>query len=610
MTMLKLADRQRTAYVISLAAAAPPPEKTAARELAAHLRQICGARFRIVTPAQARGRPCLAVGPGAARRAGLPAAALRGLGNEGILIRTLGRKLVLTGGPRAARGTLYAVHTFLEESLGCRWWTPGATFIPRSAKLELPPFNKRIVPVLEYRETFLRDALEARWSVRNKVNALNAVPNITKEWGGRVIYQPGHTFHALVPPAQHFAAHPEWYAEIGGQRSAKGQLCLTNRELAAFVTERIRQQLRKMPAGAIVSVAQDDNSAYCRCAACRALDRKEGSPAGALLRFVNRVAAGIEKEFPRSAINTFAYLYTRRPPRRAKARRNVVVQLCSYECDFLHPLGHPNNAPFRADLRKWARACKRLFIWDYAANFAHYLQPHPSWYVMGDNIRFFIRHHVKGIFNEGNYQSPGGELAPLRAWVLAKLMWDPARNNAELVGEFLAGYYGPAGRHLEAYLRGIHAAALAADDFPGSLAIRRLFAHHPRYARARRRGLYLDLGIAADAPHLAPAVMLQAWPHLLAAQNAVRGDAVLRARVELAGMPLLYAALIRWPDLVKQARKTGQDWPLPATREKAYRTFAALYHQHGITHLGEGKPHTRGLAWLRKVLRGKAAWSW
>ena len=30
-----------------------------------------------------------------------------------------------------------------------------------------------------------------------------------------------HTFYPLVPPAKYFAAHPEWYSEIRGKRTAE-----------------------------------------------------------------------------------------------------------------------------------------------------------------------------------------------------------------------------------------------------------------------------------------------------------------------------------------------------------------------------------------------------
>lgn len=607
--MTTLADGRKTEYVILLDRNASAPERNAAGELSYHLNQISGARFRVVGPSQAAQRPCLAVGAGAAIRVGLPARELRGLGDEGILLRTRGKHLILTGGPGAPRGALYAVYTFLEEQLGCRWWTPQVASIPRRERIEIGEIHKRVIPVLEYRETLLRDAMEAQWSIRNKVNALNAYPNITEEWGGRILYMPGHTFRALVPLEPNFREHPEWYAEVDGKRTDKGQLCLTNRALAVFVAQRVREQLRRLPRGVIVSVAQDDNINYCRCPRCRASDRANGGPSGTLLRFVNKIADGIADEFPQSAINTFAYTYTRKPPTNIKARPNVVIQLCSYECDFLHPLTHPNNTPFKRDIQGWGRVSRRLYIWDYLTNFAHYVQPYPNWFLLCENIRFYLANGVKGIFNEGNYQSVGGEMSELRAWVLAKLMWDPSLDTAALVREFLEGYYGPAGETIGRYLRRVHEAGLASEDYPGSLSMRRLL-NKPAYRRFKRRGLYLDLGSPPDAPHLAPDVVLDAIRIFCEARQRVAGQPELIRRVERARLPILYVALIRWDELRAHARKRGQKWLLPSSRDQVMRHFAREFRNNGMTHLGEGAADKRGLKWLRRVLAGKEPWSW
>jgi hypothetical protein len=43
-------------------------------------------------------------------------AEIAALGQEGILIRSLGRNLVLTGARSARRGTLYAGYAFLEDA--------------------------------------------------------------------------------------------------------------------------------------------------------------------------------------------------------------------------------------------------------------------------------------------------------------------------------------------------------------------------------------------------------------------------------------------------------------------------------------------------------------
>ncbi|MHC4170584.1 MAG: DUF4838 domain-containing protein, partial [Planctomycetota bacterium] len=111
--------------------------------------------------------------------------------------------------------------------------------------------------------------------------------------------------------------------------------------------------------------------------------------------------------------------------------------------------------------------CDRLYIWDYTTNFRHHIMPHPNLRVLGPNVKFFVDHNVKGIFEQGAYTTNGAEMAELRAWVLAKLLWNASRNGQDLIDEFIAGYYGPAGPHIKDYLRVTHDAVEASEDWLG-----------------------------------------------------------------------------------------------------------------------------------------------
>src|SRR6185295_3628352 len=124
-----------------------------------------------------------------------------------------------------------------------------------------------------------------------------------------------------IPPDKYFEPHPDWFSEIGGQRKADGgQLCLTSEPMRRELVKNLTDRLRANPAATIASVSQNDWQGNCQCDRCREIDRQEGSPAGSLLRFVNAVAAEIEPDFPRVAIDTLAYQYTRKPPAHTRPR--------------------------------------------------------------------------------------------------------------------------------------------------------------------------------------------------------------------------------------------------------------------------------------------------
>ena len=79
-----------------------------------------------------------------------------------------------------------------------------------------------------------------------------------------------------------------------------------------------------------------------------------------------------------------------------------------------------------------------LYVWDYTTDFGHYQQPFPNFDSLQSNVRFFVKHGVKSLFEQGNYSGGGGgEMEPLRAYVLAKLLWNPDTDVQKHIHEFV-----------------------------------------------------------------------------------------------------------------------------------------------------------------------------
>lgn len=547
-----------TAKAVIVVAGTDTAEHHAAAELAGILEQITGAKFEIKQP-PVKGKFRILVGPEAARlaQAGFSTA---GLGAEGIVIRSVGNDLILAGG--TPRGTLYAVYTFLEETLGCRWWSSKVSTIPHKHTVVVANLETRYVPALEYREPYWYDAFDTNWAVRNKVNGQR--PALEAKHGGKHIYEGFvHTFNRLIPPETYFKDHPEWFSEIKGKRTAeRAQLCLTNEPMYHELLKNLKTQLRNNPEATIASVSQNDWHGNCQCSQCAAIDKEEGSPAGLMLRFVNRVAEDIEDDFPHVAISTLAYQYTRKPPKITQPRDNVIVRLCSIECSFSKPLSDERNQAFRDDIVGWAKRCDRLYIWDYTTNFRHHIMPHPNLRVLAPNIKFFVEHSVKGIFEQGAYTTNGAEMAELRAWVLAQLLWDPSRDGPALINEFLDGYYGPAGPHIREYLQTTHDAVEASGDWLGC------------FSKDTTKFLSFE-------------VLDKSWTDLKAAESAVMDNPELRFRVQVAQLPVLYTFMIHWKTMRETAKRSGSAWPMPDSIEAAHEHFMKVARRNKITRLDE-----------------------
>jgi hypothetical protein len=386
-------------YTIRLAANASTEETYAATQLQTWGSVVAGTQLPIaVVPSdgtQQRLRagvaPSLWVGYGAASTLGsshgVPPTSLQGLGLEGSLVLAIGPtgspSFVISGGPSAPRGAIYGATRFCELVLGWRFLAPNVTvnavhangsnpsLVSAAADTRLRDLEAAtFVPPLE-----MRDINNAQsegpgnepWSVAVGDNG-QEFGDTEKKVGGGVLYAspPGavHTSFTLVPPSDFAKEHPEWY---GGSQ----QLCWLAPGLKEFLAKRVPEILRGQPNASIISVSQNDNQDYCKTGPDLQAMQDEGSPAAPMLRAINYIADSIRAEFPTVAIDTLAYQYTRPAPNKTRPRPNVIVRLCSIECNFLRPLTHSSNAAFATDITNWNRISDRLYIWDYAVDFSH-----------------------------------------------------------------------------------------------------------------------------------------------------------------------------------------------------------------------------------------------
>jgi hypothetical protein len=391
-------------------------------------------------------------------------------GGEGYWAEVSEKGTVIESG--SVRGAVYVAYAFLE-SLGCRFLAEDCEIIPCAEHIELPIHSFAGTPAFDYRDVYWRGALDGRFALKMRLNSARA--DIPPDWGGRVMfYNYSHTFEQLVPPEEFFDTHPEYFSMINGVRKReKSQLCLTNPDVLRIVTERVLCWMREHKECTIFSVAMNDWYSPCECPACKALDEREGSSAGTMIAFVNAVADAVQDEFPQNFIHTFAYLYCRKAPKTIRPRQNVIVRLCSIECCFSHPMAKcgyavehidvettsvrkfaPAKNPFRQDLAGWAEACDNLYIWDYTTNFCNYLLPFPNLHVLQPNLQLFRDHHVRGVFEQGNYaMGKASAFAPLKIYLLSRLLWNPDEDVDALISRFVRGYYGePASSALMKYL--------------------------------------------------------------------------------------------------------------------------------------------------------------
>ena len=548
-----LAERGKSRYRIVVADNAVPSERYAAEELQRYLERLSGAKLPIVSDAESIQSREILLGDNAHLRKLKPDIDFNRLGTDGFTLRTDGNRLIIAGG--RPRGTLYGVYALLEDKLGVRWFTPEFEVVPKLPRVSLPRLNETQIPMLEYREVYWTEMMrDADFAARHRLNGNHY--RLTEKHGGRAaVYFPFvHSLDMLVPRGL-YQEHPEYFPLIDGKRKdGYVQRCLSNPDVLRIAKGRVRQWLEEHPEATIISVSQNDTFNYCQCDQCKTLDDTEGSPAASLLRFVNAIAEDVERDYPNVRIDTLAYQYTRKPPKTIRPRPNVIVRLCSIECCFAHPLercSSPEDQRFRDDIIAWQPVASLLYVWDYTPNFANYQQPFPNFDALQPNVQFFVQHGVKGLFEQGNYSSGGfGEMGPLRAYVLAKLLWNPQTDAQKHIDEFLNAYYGKAGNNVRAYLE---------------------LLHRP----AREKGYHAHIYDPPTAPYLNDEIINGAEKLFDEAERLADDDAT-RFRVRVARLPIWYVQLAT-------NRVTGD------ARTSLLNRFLSVARKAGITSISESR---------------------
>ena len=360
--------------------------------------------------------------------------------------------MTIVGGD--GHGVLYGVYKFLEEYAGVRYFMPSLEKIYEGDVVLKDGNLLSYTPYFESRRLNWNCVnTSAMWCTKQGVNGHDGILTSDK-FGGKEEFATGLFVHTIGK-----------LSETGGGTSKNP--CLSDPDIFETVIKNLRATLEKDPDATIVSVSQNDTEERCTCNACVAVETEEGSPAGLVLRFVNAVAENLEEDYPDLVIETLAYGYTQPAPKITTPRHNVCVRVCSIRCCFMHPLTEcpdalgPNGIQwtrtkaFLRDLEAWGKICNRIYIWDYTTNFRYYIPTYANFGALRENMQFYHQNGARGMFCQGNSQSVSGEFGELRAYLLAKLMWNPYMTEEEYyrhMDEFLEAYYGEGWTYIRKYI--------------------------------------------------------------------------------------------------------------------------------------------------------------
>lgn len=565
---LELARDHATRYRIAVAPRANAVERRAAALLQSYLKRVTGAEFPLDSSGAGADPHAIWIASAAGGRHCPIQVRWDRLEEDGFLIESSGDRIVIAGG--RDKGVIYGICSFLESSLGCRKYSPAVEAVPVRGTVVLGPLRDEQVPVIRFRDASRYDPAYMEWQKLDNHDHL---------FGMYV-----HTFHRLVPPETHFARHPEYYSLLPGGRVPDAQLCLSQPGVLRVVVEELERAMMRRPEARTWSVSQNDTYSPCGCEACRRVDSAEGSPSGSLLAFVNRVA----QRFPEKIISTLAYQYSRSAPAHIVPEKNVSIMLCSIECNRSRPIAtDPSSASFRKDVEDWTRLTDNIYLWDYVVQFRNLVSPFPNLRVLQPNIRYFARHGIRAIFEQGVTQAPN-EFKELRGYLIAKLLWNPDVNIDSVMNDFLAGFYGAAAPQLRRYIDAMHDALESSGED------------------------LLIYGYPAPSKdgYLSAANMLRYAALFDSAEAAVAGDPLLLDRVREARLPLQFAELEQAKILGTGSRGFFESdgsggWRVRHAMRSLLETFIARCALYGVGALDEsGYTPAQYMATTRAFLDG------
>ena len=543
---LTLAANRQARYHVHVGTGADLITLNAAAELARTMQRISGADFLPLSNDDSPlAGPLLIVGRHNALVAKLyPDLPYDALGPDGFVIRNIGPHIIIAGA--TPRGTMYGVNWFLDRKLGVKWLSPTYTYLPSTPTLTVAPLDERQVPRFAYREVLSAEGQNKPYRAHNLLNGESHGPSFSPSppeidsWDRSWMAKGGEaTFFQLLPPQQYGKSHPDWYAG--------GQVAMMNPEVRRVMAEAVIARLRRLPDYKRVWFdLHDMDWGWDMDAASRAFaDRHGGQPSAPRLDMVIDIANRVRAVLPDAKFAFNAYHWSFTPPQGMTVPDYVMVFPMTIQVDYSTPLNEGRNVQLGRDLAGWNALAKHVLVWDHITNFSGFIQPTPNIYPIGRSLQWLATlGNVEGYFAEGSWDTPGAEFASLRAWMIARLLWNPKEDVNALVGEFCRFYYGAAGPAVHRYIDLMHAALGKSGEMLGEK------------TQVDLAMLNLDFVRAADAL-------------FDEATAAVAGDAERSAHVREARLPVDYVALVRRREYADEAARRHVRWEADPARRLA-----------------------------------------
>ena len=400
--------------------------------------------------------------------------------------------------------TWFGVAHFLEKHCGVRWFWPGeeGVYYEETDDLSVGDMDEVNAPRVIMRE--IRSLWQGTWILRgfpkelltevnyndplmHKVDYGKPAPMVRdyRIWERRMrlgvggVIKASHADGAII--REYYKTRPDFFAmNVDGKRPSPDEepdpnlkLCVSKEELAQIQIERGRKLFQAKRSHSVEVITFDvgfqDSGGWCWCEECKALDPPEQSKrwypvaykkgktviqkkirhaylSDRYVTYWNRIAKGLEKEFPDKLIGGLIYGAVGPPPVKARAHPNIIVPYTgASSLRQYNPL-----SGVKRSLDGWFKAGLRNFYWRPNLMFFDYFGL-PFYYAEdgGELVKYLVQNGAKGFDFDTwmNHFATDG----VNIHVILRLMWNPDLDVKALIQEYCDKCYGRGGKHVHDY---------------------------------------------------------------------------------------------------------------------------------------------------------------
>lgn len=426
---------------VYLSSHAAPDTRRAAEDLARVLSLASGKHTEVRVEPLVSGTRGIYVGR--TRRAGVLRARLPLPDRDTVLMHVDAESLLLLGSDDA--GHALAVYRFIQREQAAYWLMPGrlGEVIPRRAQWVVQGDGFCETPAFLSREYHIPQPTpeERRWLECNLM---------------RPRWEFNHNTYRLLS-ASDYEGNPEWFPVIAGTpyrpsgpRDHNWQPNLLSESFRERSAQRAREHFWRHPDAPSFSIGIMDSTNFGESAAYEALLQGAGSFRGRpdysplVFDYSRAVAERLYRTNPGRLLGCLAYLWWEQPPP-FPLPRNLVPYIATDRSQWYDPVRRLEGERL---IQRWAQTGVEHFgLYDYYYGYP-FVIPRPLRQTIAASIPFAAEQGATGFFAEIR---PVWVYDGAKAWVAARLLWDPEQHADNLYDRYFELFYGAAAPDIRAF---------------------------------------------------------------------------------------------------------------------------------------------------------------